>query len=88
MTHRGRWALRLSLSGCALVALSVAVVAFADAHVFGPVGFGGLLLLVAAGVLAALAAIRDHERSPLVAVTVVPALFGLFLVIGELAFPH
>jgi uncharacterized membrane protein len=88
MTTTGRWALRLDLGGLVLVVLSVLVVALADVRAFGVLAFAGLLVIVAGGALALLAAIRDGERSRLVFVGVVPALFALFLVIGELTVTH
>ena len=88
MTPRGRWALRLDGAGIALVAVSVAIVAITEVHVFGALALLGLLAVIAGGMLAALAIVRDRERSWLVELTLLPAFLALFLVIGELAFPH
>lgn len=51
---------------------------------------GMLMLLVgfAASVCALIALIRKHERSWLVWFALLPGALGLFLVIGELLFPH
>lgn len=88
MTPRGRWALRLDGAGAALVVVSAAIVALTEVSVVGVLALLGLVAVIAGGVLAALAIVRDHERSWLVEVTLAPALVALFLVIGELAFPH
>lgn len=88
MTTTGRWALRLDLVGLVLVVLAVVIVALADVHAFGALALAGLLLVIAGGAVGALAAIRDGERSRLVLVGFAPALFALFLVLGELVGGH
>ena len=43
---------------------------------------------VVAGVLALVAWFRSAERSLLVLLTLLPALFAVYFVVGEFAFPH
>jgi len=88
VTETGRWALRLELGGIGLVALGATIVATAEIHAFGALALVGLLLVIGGGGCAVLAVIRDDERSRLVMAALLPALLALFLVIGELAFPH
>ena len=58
-------------------------------HVVPP--FYGILMLMCglgAGVTGTIAVIRAPERSWLVWLTILPGLLVLFLVLGELLFPH
>ena len=58
-------------------------------HVILP--FYGIFMLLCglgAGVTGTIAVIRAHERSWLVWLTILPGLLVLFLVLGELLFPH
>jgi hypothetical protein len=48
----------------------------------------GFLAAIAGGVVAAVAWFRRAERSVLVLLTMLPALFALYFLIGELVFPH
>jgi hypothetical protein len=51
---------------------------------------GMLMLLVgfAAGICGLIAIIKKHDHSWLVWLALLPAALGLFLLIGELLFPH
>lgn len=58
-------------------------------HVILP--FYGIFMLLCglgAGVVGLVAVIRQHERSWLTWLMIVPGLFVLFLLVGELLFPH
>ena len=58
-------------------------------HVVLP--FYGLAMLscgLAAGIAGLVAVIRKHERSWLVWLTIMPGLFVIFLLLGELLVPH
>ena len=53
--------------------------------------FYGILMLLCglcAGIVGLVAVVRQHERSWLVWLTMLPGLFVLFLVLGEFLFPH
>ena len=47
-----------------------------------------LLCGLSSGVVGLIAVLRRHERSALVWFTVLPGLFVLFLLIGEVLVPH
>jgi hypothetical protein len=58
-------------------------------HVILP--FYGILMLlcgIASGVSGLLAMAKQHERSGLVLLTLLPGLWVLFLLVGEFLFPH
>ena len=56
---------------------------------FGPLGaLPQLVLMLGGGVLSLIAIVRLHERAVLAFAGLVPLAFVLFLLIGELAFPH
>jgi len=53
--------------------------------------FYGILMLLCglgAGVFSLLAIIREHERSWLVWIPLLPALWVIFMLLGEFLFPH
>lgn len=58
-------------------------------HVILP-SYGILMLLcgLSSGITGAVAIVRQHERSWLVWLTVLPGLFVIFLLVGEFLFPH
>lgn len=51
-------------------------------------GIAMLLCGLASGALGFFAAVRQHERSWLVLLTLLPGLWVLFMLIGEFLFPH
>ena len=51
-------------------------------------GFFMILCGLVAGVVGLIALIRQHERSGLVSLTMLPGLFVLFFVLGEFLVPH
>ena len=58
-------------------------------HVILP--FYGIFMLLCglgSGIVGLIAVIRQHERSWLVWLTILPSLFVLFLLVGEFLFPH
>ena len=93
-TRFGRWAIGLA-------AVFVGMF-FVNSFVFMPFSgdapwrqiilpFYGILMLLcglSAGIMGLLAVVRQHERSGLVWLTMLPGLLVLFLVLGEFLFPH
>jgi uncharacterized membrane protein len=58
-------------------------------HVILPYyGIFMLLCGIASGILGLLAITKQHERSGLVLLTLVPGVWVLFMLVGELLFPH
>lgn len=51
-------------------------------------GLVGLGMGALAGIVALVAVLRAHERSPIVFVAMLPLLFVVFFLAGELLFPH
>lgn len=93
-TRLGWWAVGLAAAAFVLaVALPAALMWFTPA-LEGPmvavsnVVVFGFLAAIAAGIAAAVAWFRRAERSLLVLLTMLPALFALYFLIGEFAFPH
>ncbi|MCG6567512.1 hypothetical protein [Tessaracoccus sp. ZS01] len=88
------WSLGLMAVGIAVFQLAVMTpFRFDDGTEFSllppPVLAGiGFLLMVGAGVVALLAWFRRNETSWLVLLPLLPALFSVYFVIGEFAFPH
>jgi hypothetical protein len=93
-TKLGQWSVGLAavFVGLFLVNSFVFMSTSSDApwrHVLLP--FYGLLMLLcglAAGILGLIAVIRKNERSWLVWLTLLPGLLVLFLLLGEILFPH
>ncbi|MBB1510329.1 hypothetical protein [Tessaracoccus sp. MC1756] len=96
-TKPGRWALWLSVAGMATMLLSGVYGAivrmgqptelgpFVPMFVFTIAGFG---LMLEGGVVSLIAWFRSDERSWLVLLPLLPALFAVYFVIGEFTFPH
>jgi hypothetical protein len=98
-TKLGRWAMWLAVAFIVMFAMNSVFVG-----VFGTTtnpamnafsrtvmpfyGIGMLLVGAAAGVVGLVSIIKDHERSWVVWVTLLPMAFVLFFVIGEFAMPH
>jgi hypothetical protein len=93
-TRLGWWSVRLGVGFTVLFLINsfVFMPSSSDApwrHVILP--FYGIFMLLCglgAGVVGLIAVIRQHERSWLVWLMIVPGLFVLFLLVGELLFPH
>ncbi|WP_284549577.1 hypothetical protein [Aestuariimicrobium sp. T2.26MG-19.2B] len=91
VTSLGWWSLGLMVAGV----LVFVVMGIASAR--GSRGPGiplfvftvtGFTAMAAAGVMALAAWVKRRERSLLVALAIVPALFAIYFVAGEFAFPH
>jgi len=93
-TKLGRWAVGLGILFVVLFLINsfVFMPTSSDApwrQVVLP--FYGIFMLLcglAAGVVGLIAVIRQHERSWLVWLTLLPGLFVLFFVLGEFLVPH
>jgi hypothetical protein len=58
-------------------------------HVILPFyGIAMLLCGLASGIIGWIAVIRNHERSWLVLLTLLPGLWVVFMLVGEFLFPH
>jgi len=91
-TTAGRWAIGLALGGVALFVLAIIVSnpgmeesRRVPMFLLTVPAFAGL---IGSGIATAIAWFRSGERSLLVLATMLPALFGLYFVVGELVFPH
>ncbi len=90
----GRWALWLSAAFVVMFLINTFIFmpTSSDApwrHVILPFyGIAMLLCGLAAMVLALIAVIREHERSWLVFLPLLPGLWVLFMLVGEFLFPH
>lgn len=90
----GWWSVRLGVGFVVLFLINsfVFIPSSSDApwrHVILP--FYGIFMLLCglgAGVVGLIAVLRQHERSWLIWLMIVPGLFVLFLLVGELLFPH
>lgn len=90
----GWWSVRLGVGFVALFLINsfVFMPSSSDApwrHVILP--FYGIFMLLCglgSGLIGLIAVIREHERSWLVWLMILPGLFVLFLLAGELLFPH
>ncbi|GAB3270796.1 hypothetical protein GCM10027449_06040 [Sinomonas notoginsengisoli] len=94
LTRLGWWSLGLTVAGLAVfIFVPVAIGALREAaqaplvSLAIPAGLG-ILLMVGAGVAAVVAWFRQAERSVLVLITLLPAMFALYFATGELAFTH
>jgi hypothetical protein len=93
-TRLGWWAVGLAAAGLVLAVALPATLMQLAATVEGPMVAAsnvvvlGFLAAIAGGVVAAVAWFRRAERSVLVLLTMLPALFALYFLIGELVFPH
>lgn len=96
-TDLGRWSVRLAGLFIILFAINSAVLMPLGqnpaneewTHRYLP--FYGIFMLLcglAAGVIGLIAIVRRHERSWMVWLTVLPAAFVLFLLLGEFLIPH
>lgn len=90
----GWWALGLAAGGFLLTGAVPAIVTAVRPEFEGPVPslsaffIAGFAAMIAGGIAAAVGWFRRGERSLIVLLTVFPALFALYFVIGEFAFPH
>jgi hypothetical protein len=93
-TVSGKWSLALGAAFVLMFTINVAVLMpVADLAPWRQtvVPFYGILMILSglgAGVLSALSIIRKQERSWLVWLMLLPGLFILFLLAGEIFFPH
>ena len=89
-TRSGKfWALPATRLGWWAVGLAVASVAGILGWSVLPGGAGlGFLCGLAGGIIGLITIIREHERSLLVFLTILPLLFVIFFVLGEFLFPH
>jgi hypothetical protein len=93
-TRLGRWSVGLAATFLILFIINQAVfipsaVVVPWRHVLLPLyGIAMLLCGLSSGVVGLIAVLRRHERSALVWFTVLPGLFVLFLLIGEVLVPH
>lgn len=93
-TVAGWWALGLAVGGLLLTGAVPAIVTAVRPEFEGPVPalsaffIAGFAAMIASGITAAVGWFRRGERSLIVLLTVFPALFALYFMIGEFAFPH
>jgi 4-amino-4-deoxy-L-arabinose transferase-like glycosyltransferase len=93
-TRLGRWAVGLMAVFLVMFLINsfVFMPSSSDApwrHIVLP--FYGILMILcglAAGIVGLIALIRQHERSWLVWLTILPGAFVLFLLLGEFLVPH
>jgi hypothetical protein len=96
-TRLGWWAVRLAAAFLVLFIINSAV--FMPLGQYAPetwwrqtlLPFYGIFMLLcglAAGIIGLIAVVRQHERSWLVWLTILPGAFVLFLVLGEFLVPH
>lgn len=93
-TNLGRWATWLAVAFVVLFLVNsfVFMPSSSDAawrHVILP--FYGIFMLLcglASGIVGLVAVTRQHERSWMVLLTLLPGLWVLFMLIGEFLFPH
>jgi hypothetical protein len=93
LTRLGWWAVGLAAGGAVLLVGGPLLTRLFVAPIetgFIPASPALLALgvMLAAGIVAATAWFRRAERSLLVLLTIVPALFALYLMVGEFVFPH
>ncbi|WP_430296987.1 hypothetical protein [Sinomonas sp. B1-1] len=93
LTRLGWWAVGLAAGGAVLLVggpLLMRLFVAATETGFVPASPALLALgaMLAAGIVAATAWFRRAERSLLVLLTIVPALFALYFMVGEFVFPH
>lgn len=98
-TSLGRWSMWLGVAFLAMFALNSVFVGIFGAttdpqlnyisRTYMPYyGIAMLLVGFSAGIVALVAVIRQRERSLVTMLTVLPALFVVVLLVGELVFPH
>lgn len=93
-TRLGRWAVWLAAAFAVMFLINsfVFMPTSSDApwrHVILPFyGIAMLLCGLASGILGWIAVVRQHERSWLVLLTLLPGLWVLFMLVGEFLFPH
>ena len=93
-TRLGRWS--VSLAAAFMIMFLINSLIFMPTSSDAPwrhlvLPFYGILMLLCglvAGAVGMVAVIRQHERSWLVWLTILPGLFVLVLILGELLFPH
>ncbi len=85
-TQLGRWAVGLMLACVAMYLVVMAAMAFQFSL---PPLFGILMMLCAlgSGVVGLIAIARQHERSWPVWLTILPLVWGVFMLLGELLVP-
>jgi ATP/ADP translocase len=94
VTRHGWWAIGLMALYTVLSILNMAVFmreTFSEQVTRTILPFYGIFMLlcgIACAIIALVAIIRKKERSILVWICLLPGLFVLFLVFGELLFPH
>ena len=94
VTRLGWWAIGLMALYALLAILNTAVfmrVTFSEQVTRTVLPFYGIFMLLcglAGAIIALVAIIRKKERAILVWICLLPGLFVLFLVFGELLFPH
>lgn len=78
-TKLGWWAVGLAVAGIAGIL----------AWSFLPGGaWLGFLCGLAGGIIGLMAIIREHERSLIVWLSIIPGVFAIFFLLGEFLFPH
>lgn len=93
-TAAGWWALGLTIAGFLLTGAVPAIVMGMRPETEGPVlslsafFIAGFAAMVGGGIAAMVGWFRRGERSLIVLLTVLPAIFALYFMIGEFAFPH
>lgn len=93
-TRLGWWSVGLAAAGLVLAVAVPSILSAIAPAVEGPmmalsnVAVLGFAAAIAAGVTGVVAWFRRAERSVLVLLTWLPALFALYFLIGEVAFPH
>jgi hypothetical protein len=86
-TRLGWWAVWL-MAAC--VVMYITVMAVMALQLSLPPVFGILMMLCAlsSGVVGIVALVKQHERSRLVWLAILPLLWGVFMLLGEFLVPH
>ena len=86
-TRLGWWAVWL-MAAC--VAMYIGVIVVMALQLSLPPVFGILMMLcaISSGVVGIVALVKQHERSRLVWLTILPLAWGVFMLLGEFLVPH
>ena len=86
-TRLGWWAVWLM---AAFVVMYIGVIVVMALQLSLPPVFGILMMLcaISSGVVGIVALVKQHERSRLVWLTILPLAWGVFMLLGEFLVPH